>query len=102
MTRDAARERSRTVLREVERLMELALHTDDEVLRRAAVRHAVELCRRTRTKMPKRYSRLVCKRCLSLYRFTEGSRFRVRRGRTRCVVITCGSCGAVNRIPIER
>lgn len=101
MTDVAGKERSKTVLREVERLMRLAMSTDDEVLRRSAVRHAVALCRRTRTKMPKRYSRLICRRCLSLYKFSGGSRFRVKRGRTRGVVITCGNCRSINRIPID-
>ncbi|MCS7117905.1 MAG: hypothetical protein NZ957_03865 [Thaumarchaeota archaeon] len=98
----AGRDRGRTVLMEVERLMELALRTEDGVLRRAAVRHAVELCRRTRTRMPRRYSRLICRKCLSLYKFSEGSRFRVKRGRTKGVVVICGNCGAVNRVPLRR
>ncbi len=89
------------VRREVVRLMELALSTEDEVLREAAVRHAVTLCRRTRTRMPRPYARLICRRCLSLYRFSEGSRFRVRAGRGKRVVVTCGKCGAGNRVPIE-
>jgi len=90
------------VRREVERLMELAMKTEDEVLRDAAVRHAVALCRRTRTRMPGPYAKLICRRCLSLYRFSEGSRFRVRSGRGKRVVVTCGRCGAINRIPVER
>ncbi len=89
------------VRREVERLMKLAIETDDEVLRDAAVRHAVALCRRTRTRMPRPYAKLICRRCLSLYRFSEGSRFRVRSGRGKRVVVTCGRCGALNRIPVE-
>ena len=96
------RERLRAIVRrEVVRLMELALNTDDEVLRDAAVRHAVILCRRTRTRMPRAYAKLICRRCLSLYRFSEGSRFRVRSGRGKRVVVTCGRCGALNRIPVE-
>jgi RNase P subunit RPR2 len=47
--------------------MELALSTDDEVLRNAAVRHAVTLCRRTRTRMPRAYAKLICRKCLSLW-----------------------------------
>ncbi len=97
-----ARERLKAVVRrEVVRLMELAVSTDDEVLRGAAVRHAVVLCRRTRTRMPRAYAELICRRCLSLYRFSEGSRFRVRSGRGKRVVVTCGRCGSLNRIPVE-
>jgi RNase P subunit RPR2 len=96
------RDRLRAIVRrEVVRLMELALSTDDEVLRDAAVRHAVILCGRTRTRMPRAYAKLICRRCLSLYRFSGGSRFRVRSGRGKRVVVTCGRCGALNRIPVE-
>jgi len=51
--------------------------------------------------MPRAYAKLICRKCLSLYKFSGGSRFRVRSGRGKRVVVTCGRCGALNRIPVE-
>ncbi len=98
----SVRERARGAARaEVFRLLELASSTEVEELRRAAVVHAVELARGFRIRIPRSYGLVFCRRCLSPYSFVAGSRVRVRRGRAgRTVVVTCGGCGAVRRIPV--
>lgn len=98
----SAREKARGAARaEVLRLLELASSTGVEALRRAAVAHAVELARGFRVRIPRSYGLVFCRRCLAPYSFTAGSRVRVRRGRAgRTVVVTCGVCGAVRRIPV--
>ncbi|MEM0481300.1 MAG: ribonuclease P [Nitrososphaerota archaeon] len=86
---------------EVLRLLEIALSTADEALRREAMAHAVELSRSFRVRIPRRLSLLICRKCMTPYRF-DVSRVRVRRGRAGLTVtVTCGSCGAVRRIPLK-
>lgn len=86
---------------EVLRLLELASQIGPEELRRASVRHAVELAKGFRIRIPRIRGLVFCRRCLAPYSFSAGSRVRVRRGRAgRTVVITCGNCGAVRRIPV--
>lgn len=84
------------------RLLEIALRSSDEVLRREAMRHAVELSRSFRIKFPHEASLLICRKCMTPYRFESASRIRVRRGRAGLtVVLTCGACGSVRRIPVR-
>lgn len=87
---------------EIIRLLELALSTSDEVLKREAVSHAFELSKGFRVRIPRKYSLLICRKCLTPYRFEGVSRVRVRRGRGgKAVVVSCGVCGSVRRIPFR-
>lgn len=96
------RQRVRSIaVGEVLRLLELALSTNDEELRSEAMAHAVRLSRSFRVKIPRRLSLLICRKCMTPYRF-DASRVRVRRGRAGLtVLVKCGSCGAVRRIPVK-
>jgi len=86
---------------EVLRLIELALTTDDDVLKREALAQAVEMSRSFRVRIPRRLSLMICRKCMTVYRF-DGSRVRVRRGRAGLmIVLTCGNCGSVRRIPVK-
>lgn len=84
---------------ELERLVEIAATTEDEVLRSSAARQALALSRRARVKIPRRHSILLCKRCGQPLRLSTGARIRARGGRSRKLVVRCGACGGYRRFP---
>lgn len=96
------RELREAALREILRLLEIAARESDTVLKKEAMSHAVELSRSLRIKIPRDVGLLFCRRCLTPYSIKELSRVRVRRGRAGLVlVVTCGICGSVRRLPLR-
>jgi len=91
----------KAIAREIDRLLNLALRTEDDQLKRSAVKHAVMLSRSVRLKIPRKYSLFICRKCFSLLSTSKNARIRVRRNRNRLIVIKCLSCGASKRIPIK-
>jgi ribonuclease P protein subunit RPR2 len=55
------------------------------------------IAQKTRTKMPRHISRRICKTCGTILVPGNTCRVRVRRNRSKHVVVTCLSCGAVKR-----
>jgi RNase P subunit RPR2 len=92
----------KAVAKEIDRLFNLALSSDDEQLKRSAIRHAVMLSRSTRVRIPKKYSLFICRKCFSLLSSPKSARIRVRKNRNWLIVIRCLTCGAVKRIPLKR
>ncbi len=92
----------KAVAKEIDRLFNLALSSEDEQLKRSAIRHAVALSRSVRVRIPKKYSLLICRKCFSLLSSPKSARIRVRRNRNWLIVIRCLTCGAVKRIPLKR
>jgi RNase P subunit RPR2 len=92
----------KAVAKEIDRLFNLALSSEDELLKRSAIRHAVALSRSVRVKIPKKYSLFICRKCLSLLSSSKSARIRVRKNRNWQMVIRCLTCGSVKRIPLKR
>jgi RNase P subunit RPR2 len=92
----------KAVAKEIDRLFKLALSSEDELLKRSAIRHAVALSRSVRVRMPKKYSLFICRKCLSLLSSPNSARIRVRKNRNWQIVVRCFTCGAVKRIPLKR
>jgi len=86
----------------LERMTALFRLAESEALRRHAsrARRYVELARRLgmryNVRMPPPFKRSFCKKCLAFLLPAVSARVRVGRGR---VVVTCISCGAVQRYP---
>lgn len=89
------------ILREIDRLFNIALKTNDEYLKKSAIKHAIQLSRWTRVKFPRKYSLLLCGRCLSLLSSVDTARVRVRRDRNWQVIIRCIRCGEIKRVPLK-
>ncbi|MCS7142533.1 MAG: hypothetical protein NZ920_01875 [Aigarchaeota archaeon] len=88
------------IMTEVTRLLEIAMTTDDEVLMRSAVRHALSIAEKTGLRVPRRYSLYICRGCRSVMRASTGVRVRTRVERGGKLVIRCGVCGRIKRVPI--
>jgi ribonuclease P protein subunit RPR2 len=89
----------------VERMMTLLQLAESEALHRrpGRARRYVELARRIgmryNVRMPPRFRRSFCKKCLAFLLPSVSARIRVGRGR---VVVTCTVCGAIQRHPYRR
>lgn len=99
MRRRAAGQKER-VLKEIRRLMQIALSTEDEVLMDSAVRHSLALAEKVNVRIPREYSIFICRKCRKVLRLSTGARIRTRGGRGRKIVIRCASCRRFKRIPI--
>ncbi len=92
----------KTVAKEIDRLLNLALSSEDEQLKRSATKHAVMLSRSVRLRIPRKYSLFICRKCFSLLSSSKSARIRVKKNRNWLMVIRCLTCGAVKRIPLKR
>lgn len=88
-----------------ERMVALFQLAESEALHRhpGRARRYVELARRIgmryNVRVPQRFKRSFCKKCLAFLLPSVSARIRVGRGR---VVVTCTACGAVQRHPYRR
>ena len=88
-----------------ERMMTLFHLAESEALHRrpGRARRYVELARRIgmryNVRVPPRFKRSFCKKCLAFLLPSVSARIRVGRGR---VVVTCMACGAVQRHPYRQ
>jgi ribonuclease P protein subunit RPR2 len=89
----------------VERMTTLFQLAESEALHRHAgrARRYVELARkigmRYNVRVPARFKRSFCKKCLAFLLPSVSARVRVGGGR---IVVTCNTCGAVQRYPYRR
>ncbi|MHA2351958.1 MAG: ribonuclease P protein component 4 [Candidatus Thorarchaeota archaeon] len=71
-------------------------------LARQRMLSARRIAQRTRTKIPRHISRRICKTCGTILVPGDTCRVRVRHNRSKHVVVTCLSCGAIKRYYIQR
>jgi ribonuclease P protein subunit RPR2 len=89
----------------IERMTTLFQLAESEALHRHAgrARRYVELARkigmRYNVRVPPRFKRSFCKKCFAFLLPSVSARVRVARGR---VVVTCTTCGSVQRFPYTR
>ncbi|MCD6504609.1 ribonuclease P [Candidatus Bathyarchaeota archaeon] len=90
--------------RNIRELLDLALkifHKDRELARRY-VDMAFRIAMKTRTRIPKEYKRLVCRKCRNLLIPGVNCRVRLQPRREPHVVVTCLNCGRIVRYLIKR
>lgn len=69
------------------------------VLAARYVEHARDISTKQRVRLTQEEKRLFCHRCGSYFVFGKNSRVRIARGR---VIISCGECGHIVRIPLSK
>ena len=85
----------------IEMLFELAFKTvrEDPELARKYVDLALRISKRTRVKIPSRFKRYYCKKCLTPLVPGLTARIRLRSKRSPHIVITCLTCKRIIRAP---
>ena len=83
-----------------ERIKELLkfseLYKDDEILSKNSIKTAVAISRRHKIRIPLKFKRKFCKKCLTV--FIPNKTVRIRTGKGK-VTLTCLNCGHIKRIP---
>ncbi|MHA1883233.1 MAG: ribonuclease P protein component 4 [Candidatus Thorarchaeota archaeon] len=69
---------------------------------REYMQSARKIAQKARIKLPRDYSRRLCKECGTLLVPGRNSRFRVRHNRSTHLTMTCLNCGSVRRFPVIR
>jgi ribonuclease P protein subunit RPR2 len=82
----------------IERLLKMAREAELERQRRY-VELATRISTRTRTRIPRKLKRQICKGCGALLVPGRTARVRTRKGELR---VTCTKCGTVRKIPMDK
>jgi len=90
------------VLKEIIRIMEMALSTNELNLADRYVEIARRLCMKARIRMPSHLKLFICKGCKRILIPGKTARFRIKqKGGKKMVVISCFRCGHVYRKIVE-
>jgi ribonuclease P protein subunit RPR2 len=81
-------------------LAKKVIHENPDLAQRY-VQIARKIAMKTRTKIPKEYRSLICKKCKSFILPGINCRIRIQQNREPHMVITCLSCGGHSRIPLK-
>ena len=73
----------------------------DQLLVKSYISAARKIAMAARMRLPREYSRQICKDCNALLVAGKNSRVRIRSQRESHVVITCLNCGRKTRFPIR-
>jgi ribonuclease P protein subunit RPR2 len=71
-------------------------------LARLRMLSARRIAQKTRTKLPRHINRRLCKTCGTILIPGDTCRVRVRHNRSKHVVVTCLSCGAIKRYYLQQ
>ncbi len=91
-------------LERIQILFRLARETirEDPELAQRYVAIARKIAMRTRVRLPRKYSRQVCRHCKSFVLPGVNCHVRIQSRREPHVVVTCFNCGKHTRIPLKR
>lgn len=93
----------RRILREIKRLLNLALKPMDDVcLADRYVELARELSMKSRVRIPRELKYFICKGCKRILIPGKTARFRIRRRGATRMIVTCLRCGHVYRRLIKK
>ncbi|MEM1583973.1 MAG: ribonuclease P [Nitrososphaerota archaeon] len=99
-----SRELKKIALDRVCRLMDFARkHAIEkpEIAREAALL-AMRIAQKARVRMPRKYKRMFCKKCGTLFWTPYSFTVRIRDRRSTHIVIKCLKCGYIKRIPVKK
>ncbi|RLF20301.1 MAG: ribonuclease P [Thermoprotei archaeon] len=87
----------------IEKLLRLAdrIFYENEELARRYVSIALAISRRCRVRIPVRWRRRICRKCMNILKPGVNCTIRIRSRGGRHLVIRCLKCGFIKRIPLR-